>query len=76
MVAALPPSAELREFGSARGLPKLLSPPQRLCVKLFYLEGWSYKEIAALTGMDVGAVRSNIPNGCLHLREAMERGEQ
>lgn len=42
---------------------KSLSDEQRTCVKLFYLEQRSYKEIAGLTGLELKKVKSHIQNG-------------
>ncbi len=36
---------------------------QRLCLKLFYWEGYSYREIASITRYSDDQVRSNIQNG-------------
>lgn len=40
-----------------------LSPPQRVVLKLFYINGHSYEEIVNLTGYSEGAVKSYIQNG-------------
>ncbi|MEK7253837.1 MAG: sigma-70 region 4 domain-containing protein, partial [Bacteroidota bacterium] len=50
-----------------------LSATQRRCVEQFYFEDKSYKEIAVLTGDDVGMVRSHIQNGRRMLRICMEK---
>ncbi|WP_460892266.1 RNA polymerase sigma factor [Rufibacter soli] len=50
-----------------------LSPEQRSCVELFYLEKKSYKEIAALTGLDVSKVKSHIQNGKRNLKIYMNK---
>lgn len=49
-----------------------LPEQQRLCVRLFYLDEISYKEIAGRQGMDLGQVRSHIQNGRRNLRNCME----
>jgi RNA polymerase sigma factor (sigma-70 family) len=49
-----------------------LSPDQKTTVSLFYLETKSYKEIAALTGMDWNKIRSLIQNGRRNLKICME----
>ncbi len=46
---------------------------QRTCITLFYLERNSYREVAAITGLSIDAVRSNIQNGRRNLRIALER---
>ncbi len=49
-------------------------PPQQLeCVKEFYYEGKSYKQIAEESGEELGLVRSNIQNGRRNLRICMEK---
>jgi len=42
---------------------KLLSAPQRTCLKLFYMEGYSYREIAKLTGYSGREVKTHLQNG-------------
>lgn len=46
---------------------------QKHCVEQFYFEDKSYKEIAELTGDDLGLIRSNIQNGRRNLRICMEK---
>ena len=53
-----------------------LSAQQLKCVKEFYYEGKSYKQISAESGEEVGRVRSNIQNGRRNLRICMEKKEQ
>jgi RNA polymerase sigma factor (sigma-70 family) len=50
-----------------------IPPDQRACVELFYLQQKSYKEIAALTGLDVNKVRSHIQNGRRNLKNYLEK---
>lgn len=45
---------------------------QKSCVDLFYLQGFSYKEIAAQQILTVGKVRSNIQNGRRNLKNCIE----
>jgi len=45
-----------------------LAPPQRLSLKLFHLEGYSYREIASLTGFPTGKVKSYLQNGTRRFR--------
>jgi RNA polymerase sigma-70 factor (ECF subfamily) len=40
-----------------------LKPSQRVCLKLLWIEGCSYEEIATKTGLSMDAVRSHIQNG-------------
>jgi len=42
---------------------------QRICLKLCYAEGYSYKQICERTGWDYAQVRSHIQNGKLRFRE-------
>jgi RNA polymerase sigma-70 factor (ECF subfamily) len=49
-----------------------LSPQQRQCIEQFYFEEKSYREIADLTGEELGLVRSNIQNGRRNLRICMQ----
>jgi len=42
---------------------KQLAEPQRVCLKLFYMEGYSYREIARLTGYSEKAVKTYLQNG-------------
>ena len=43
-------------------------------VALFYLEDWSYKEIAAILEVPVGTVKSRIARGIRQLREILHSG--
>ncbi len=53
-----------------------LDPQQRTCITLFYMQRYSYKEIAATTGMTADKVRSNIQNGRRNLRIMIQRNDQ
>ena len=53
-----------------------LDPQQSTCITLFHMQRYSYKEIAATTGMTVDSVRSNIQNGRRNLRIMIQRNEQ
>lgn len=48
-----------------------LAPQPRLCVVLAYEEGLSHPEIAALTGMPIGTVKSHISRGAARLRDLL-----
>lgn len=50
-----------------------LSPEQAQCVKLFYLRGKSYAEVAELTGYDLKKVKSYLQNGRRNLRIYLEK---
>ena len=52
---------------------KKLQPQQLKCVKEFYYEGKSYKQISEESGEELGRVRSNIQNGRRNLRICMEK---
>lgn len=53
-----------------RALGKLANPV-RLCVVLSYHEGLSHREIAELTHIPLGTVKSNIRNGARHLKRLL-----
>jgi RNA polymerase sigma-70 factor (ECF subfamily) len=50
-----------------------IPPEQRTCVDLFYLQQKSYKEISALTGLEINKVRSHIQNGRRNLKIYLEK---
>ncbi|MBC3541158.1 RNA polymerase sigma factor [Rufibacter sediminis] len=50
-----------------------LGPEQRTCVELFYLQKKSYKEVADLTGYEIGQVKSHIQNGKRNLKNYMTK---
>ncbi|MEO1259782.1 MAG: sigma-70 family RNA polymerase sigma factor [Bacteroidota bacterium] len=50
-----------------------LPPQQLICVRQFYYEGKSYKQISEESGEQLGRVRSNIQNGRRNLRICMEK---
>lgn len=49
----------------------LLTPLQQKCVTLFYLEGYTYQEIAEKTGLPVSKVKSHIQNGKRNIKKAL-----
>jgi RNA polymerase sigma-70 factor (ECF subfamily) len=49
----------------------MLPGPVRLCVVLAYQEGMSHGDIAALTAMPLGTVKSHIARGSARLRELL-----
>ncbi|MBN1163567.1 MAG: sigma-70 family RNA polymerase sigma factor [Candidatus Krumholzibacteriota bacterium] len=49
-----------------------LAPPQRMVVVLRDIEGRSYEEIVALTGLKPGTVKSKLSRARLALREALQ----
>jgi RNA polymerase sigma-70 factor, ECF subfamily len=48
-----------------------LAPDVRLCVVLAYNEGLSHPQVAALTGLPLGTVKSHIARGAARLRETL-----
>jgi RNA polymerase sigma factor (sigma-70 family) len=50
-----------------------LGNSQQQAVKLFYLDGKCYKEIAGVTGIDINQVKSNIQNGRRNLKICMDK---
>jgi RNA polymerase sigma-70 factor (ECF subfamily) len=58
---------ELMLNGLEKGL-SALKPEQQQCVKLFYLEELSYKDIADKTGFSLNDVKSHIQNGKRNLK--------
>jgi RNA polymerase sigma factor (sigma-70 family) len=53
------------------GALALLPPAVRLCVVLAYDEGLSHTEIAALTELPLGTVKSHVTRGAARLRETL-----
>jgi RNA polymerase sigma factor (sigma-70 family) len=49
-----------------------LNEEQQRCIRLFYLDGKCYKEIADITGYEPGKVKSYIQNGKRNLKICME----
>ena len=50
----------------------LITDDQRTAIVLFDVEGYDYGEIAELTGVSLGTVKSRIHRGRLALRELLE----
>lgn len=51
----------------------VLKSDQKDCIRMFYLDNKSYKEIEEMTGMDFKQVKSHIQNGKRNLKIFMER---
>ncbi len=49
-----------------------LSPNQQDCIRLFYLQDYTYREIADQCTLPLGTVRSHIQNGRRNLRNCMQ----
>lgn len=54
---------------------ELLGEEQKQCVKLFYIQQKSYKDIILITGYDDTKVKSYIQNGKRNLKICMERND-
>lgn len=54
---------------------ELLGEEQKQCVKLFYIQQKSYRDIIQLTGYDDTKVKSYIQNGKRNLKICMERND-
>jgi RNA polymerase sigma-70 factor (ECF subfamily) len=52
-----------------------LEPQYRAAVSLFYLEDYSYNEIAAVLDVPLGTVKSRIARGLAQLRELVQRAD-
>jgi RNA polymerase sigma-70 factor (ECF subfamily) len=52
-----------------------LGDEQKACVREFFIQEKSYKEISTSTGMDLKKVKSHIQNGKRNLKICMERNE-
>jgi RNA polymerase sigma-70 factor (ECF subfamily) len=53
----------------------LLSSEQRICLKLVYLEGWTYDEIAQRMGLTIREVKTHVQNGKLRFRHLWQKLE-
>ncbi|MFL5649444.1 MAG: sigma-70 family RNA polymerase sigma factor [Chloroflexota bacterium] len=51
---------------------RAITPDQRTAIVLFDIEGYDYAEIAELTGVSLGTVKSRIHRGRLALRDRLE----
>lgn len=64
-----PPLAERWDLDAALAR---LAPHARLCVVLAYHDGLSHAEIAELTGLALGTVKSHVVRGAARLRQLMD----
>lgn len=74
--SAEPAAGPLREPEDRHLVESMLaraSADQQVCLKLFYYTGYSYEEIAGLTGLTLGEVKSCIQNGLGRIRRAHAR---
>jgi len=53
-----------------------LSPEQKQCIELFYMNEKSYREVEQITGYSYNEVKSYIQNGKRNLKQMMERMER
>jgi len=50
-----------------------LKPEQQQCIRLFYLENHSYRDVSEQTGLSLKQVKTNIQNGKRNLRTHFEK---
>lgn len=62
--------AELEHLEKCLGL---LNPEQGECIKLFFIDGLSYAEVAERTGHSLNAVKSHLQNGKRNLKLLIEK---
>ncbi len=65
---ALETEATLQALEHALGQ---LPPAQRRCLELFFMEGYSYQQIATALELDLGLVKSHLQNGRRMLRKTV-----
>jgi RNA polymerase sigma factor (sigma-70 family) len=53
-----------------------LNEQQRVCIRMFYLEEKSYRQVADTTGFSIGEVKSYIQNGKRNLKIQMDKIEK
>lgn len=53
-----------------------LNEDQQRCIKLFYIQEKSYKEVAAITGFDLIKVKSHIQNGKRNLKIQLSKNNE
>ena len=72
--AADDPAAEVEQGELAAVLQRALAQlpwTQRVALVLGDVEGWTYREIAATTGVSIGTVKSRIFRGRIRLRQIL-----
>jgi len=62
--------AQHRQAALARAMARI-TPDQRAAIILFDVQGYDYAEIAELTGVSVGTVKSRIHRGRMALRDVL-----
>lgn len=71
--AATPPSGLAIDLQAALAA---LPPPMRVCIVLTYHEGHSHSEIANLTGLPLGTVKSHIKRGSAELQARLSEYQE
>ncbi|HMD71817.1 MAG TPA: RNA polymerase sigma factor [Bryobacteraceae bacterium] len=61
--------------GQVSAVLRRLPPEQRVALKLFYADGYNYKEIARFLGCPEKRVKSHLQNGRKHFRSIWEETE-
>lgn len=73
-LAARPEASDPLVAEAVRRSLGLLSAPQRMSLKLFYGDGYTYREIAAILGCPESDVKSHIQNGRKRFQVAWAKG--
>jgi RNA polymerase sigma-70 factor (ECF subfamily) len=71
---AVRPSSSMAPAGMGQDLDRALAglaPGERICVVLAYHEGMSHREVAEVTGLPLGTVKSHVRRGSEKLRESL-----
>jgi RNA polymerase sigma-70 factor (ECF subfamily) len=66
-------AADVERAEHIRKLLDELDPPQRMVLRLFFWEGYSYNEVAATAGIPVREVKSRLENGRRRFRLLWEK---
>jgi RNA polymerase sigma-70 factor (ECF subfamily) len=70
------PADEMAVAGQVRSVLERLPAEQRAALKLFYADGYSYKEIGRFLGCSEKRVKSNLQNGRKRFRAIWEECEK
>lgn len=75
-LAAIPPvaqpAAELGEQArAARAVLEELTEPQQMTIRLAVLQGLTHEQVAEVTGMPLGTVKTHIRRGLIRMREKL-----
>jgi RNA polymerase sigma-70 factor (ECF subfamily) len=63
------PEADPAAAMDVERLLQRLSPQERLCIVMCHAEGYSHGEVAMLTGLPLGTVKSHVSRGSRRMRE-------